>query len=283
MMKKIVLTTIFLFILLSGFAQEKNDSILRSKRGIPILPVKGDWAIGADVVPYLTYLGIIFNNTSADSLDLSTQTIYARYFLSDNIAVRALFGIDRTTTFQREYVQDDAAVFVDPLSRVQTEDSKKSDLNYYALDLGIQVFRGYGRLKGFYGAHLGASMTFLNEFYSYGNPITGFNTTPSSIFSYTADGSRKLNEDGGINYALGGGVIAGIEYYFLPKACIGGEITLSVIYCWKTQGDSNYEHWNGSKVENYDIAQYPEGPTGASVYTLRPANFSPGLYLMFHF
>ena len=109
------------------------------------------------------------------------------------------------------------AVFLDPLSQVQTEDSKKTSLSSYGIDLGILKFRGYGRLKGFYGLHAGYSLFREGYFYSYGNPITSFNNTPSSGFSYNAEGARLLEKDLRIVNAVAGGIIAGIEYYFLPK------------------------------------------------------------------
>lgn len=272
-------------LLLSSLAnsQEINDTILRSKKGIPILPAKNDWAIGADVLPFLQLIGNIFYNVPDNETNVIYQTIYSRFMISDNTAIRANFSISNSQTYERVYIQDDAAVFMDPLSRDQTEDSKKTSLSSYGIDLGIMKFRGYGRLKGFYGLHAGYSLYREGYFYSYGNPITSINNTPSSGFGYTAEGARMLEKDLGIVNAISGGLIAGIEYYFLPKICIGGEITLSALYAWQSQGNSKYEWWNGYMTEVYDIAEVPPGTNKISFYTQRPANFTTSLYLMFYF
>ena len=276
---------ILILLLLSSYAnsQEINDTILRSKKGIPILPAKNDWAIGADVLPFLQLIGNIFYNVPDNETNVIYQTIYGRYMISDNTAIRANFSISNSQTYERLYVQDDAAVFMDPLSQVQTEDSKKTSLSSYGIDLGILKFRGYGRLRGFYGLHAGYSVFREGYFYSYGNPITSINNTPSSGFSYTAEGARLLEKDHGIVNTVAGGIIAGIEYYFMPKICIGGEITLSGLYSWQSQGNSKYEWWNGYQTEVFDAAEVPPGTYKISFYTQRPANFATSLYLMFHF
>jgi hypothetical protein len=285
-MKKILLSLSIILISVAAFAQQ--DSILRSKKGVPILPQKGDWAIGADALPYLEYLGNIFNNTSDNTLDLGSQTLYGRYFVADNAAIRFLVGIRKGSARSSFYVKDDAAVFADPLSRAQTTDYEVSKVSEINLDLGYQKFRGYGRLRGFYGAHLGIEMTRYSASYNYGNPMTIANSAPTTVYDWdngytNSQSTRTLESDYGITYALNLGLIAGVEYYFLPKICIGGEITLSVAHSWKTQGNSKYQHLNGSVIEEYEIADSPKGRVGTGIYTSRPANYGGSLYLMFHF
>ncbi|HEX2934646.1 MAG TPA: hypothetical protein VHO72_04780 [Bacteroidales bacterium] len=288
-MKKILLSLSIILISVAAFAQQ--DSILRSKKGVPILPQKGDWAIGADAVPYLNYLGNIFNNTSGNSLKLDQQTLYGRYFIADNAAIRLLILINKGSSRNSLYVQDDAAIFADPLSRAQTTDYIVEKFTQIGFDLGYQKFRGYGRLRGFYGAHFGFGVTRNNNSYNYGNPMSIANSAPTSIDWEDKDpyhlSNRILEWDRGYEYGLNLGLIAGVEYYFMPKVCIGGEITLSASHSWKTQGNSKYEHLNGSVVEEYDIAESPKGRTGTNLYTQRPANFGAkydgSLYLMFHF
>lgn len=280
-MKNIFIVLFISLFTLSLTAQE-TDSVLRSKKGIPILPQAGDWAIGADAGPYLDYFGNMFNNSTNNSLNLGSQTLYLRYFLSNNKAVRLLVGIDKSNSASRYFVRDDAAFFKDPLSRTQTED--KSVYNYTStdFDLGYQIFRGYGRLRGFYGAHLTYSISRSRTSYTYGNPISASNPTPTSYFGYS-NNARTLESDNGYYQSVGAGLIAGVEYYFAPKICVGGEITATVYNSWKSEGNYKTEMWNGSKVVELNTESTPAGRTGTGFYTSRPANFGGSLYLMFHF
>lgn len=286
-MKKIIISLSIVLISVAAIAQQ-SDSILRSKKGIPVLPQKGDWAIGADALPYLEYFGNMFNNSTDNSLTLENQVLYGRYFIADNAAIRVLLGIQKGSERAAFYVQDDAAVFADPLSRAQTTDYRVSKESVITLDLGYQKFRGYGRLRGFYGAHFGLAIARESSKFNYGNPMSIANSAPSTIYDWNNGYSdnisvRTLESDGGYSYGLGVGIIAGVEYYFLPKICVGGEITLSAIHSWRTQGNSKYQRINGNVIEEYDFADSPKGRVGTAVYTARPANYGGSLYLMFHF
>jgi hypothetical protein len=281
-MKKLIISFAIIIATLAASAQVAGDSILRSKKGIPILPKKGDIAIGIDAIPYFNYLGNMFNGTSGNTLNLGSTTLFGKYYLKDNVAIRAAFSINNYNDMSRAYVQDDQAVILDPLSNAQTEDTYKEIGKNYDFDLAYQIFRGYGRLRGFYGIHAGYGYSRYKEKYTYGNPITGANQQPTIYYSsYDANGSRELEYDGGINHSIFGGRLGGIEYYFLPKICIGGEITLSGSYDWSTQGNTTSERWNGTSVIEEDLASSPSGRTYSSLYTYRP--LGGGIYLMFHF
>jgi len=276
---------LILFLTIVSFsvsAQEASDSILRSKKGTPILPKAGDWAIGADALPYLEYLGNMFNNTDDNTLDLGSYMLYGRYFLTDNTAVRFAFGVEKSNSLSQNYIQNDAANLIDPLSNEKVIDNYKSIDKNLTLDLGYQIFRGYGRLRGFYGFHVGYRYSREKYIYSYGNKITQDNQTPSIYYSsYTSNNARILDQDNGINQSIMAGLIAGVEYYFLPKICIGGEITFTGYHSWSSQGNSKYERWNGSSVVEEDVLTLPKCRNYSSFYTQRP--FGGGLYLMFHF
>jgi hypothetical protein len=279
LMKKIIISLSILLVSLAVSAQEK-DSVLRSKKGIPILPQKGDWSIGVDALPYLNYLGNMMNNTSDNTLDLGSYVLYGRYFLSDNTAIRVALGVDNSNDISREYVTDDAAVYKDP--NAQTQDSYKEVSSHVSIDLGYQIFRGYGRLRGFYGAHIGYGYNRYKEYYTYGNPISEMNQTPTINYgSYNSNHARLLEYDGGIYQTISIGAIAGVEYYFAPKICIGGEITFSVSNSWRSQSNSKSERWGGSSVVEEDQTNSPKGRTSTSVFTKRP--YGGGLYIAFHF
>jgi hypothetical protein len=289
LMKKLIILSYC--ILLASFvatAQEAaKDSVLRSKKGIPILPQKGDWGIGFDAIPYLNYAGNMFNNKSNNTLNLGTQTIFGRYFISDNAAIRGIVSVNQYSNLSERYVRDDAAYTADPLANINTKttDTYKSNHTEYVIGLGYQKFRGYGRLKGFYGFQAGFGVSRDHYFFTYGNPMTTVNSEPTSIsWGSNQTGSiRTLEIDNGITKTVNVGLIAGVECYIFPKICIGGEINLSLSNSWKSQGNSKYEHLNNTVVEEYDVADSPKGRTSTSFTSKSYSQQAGTLYLMFHF
>ena len=61
-MKKII-TILMLVLSVSVFV---NAQELTSKNGVPILPEKGEWALGIDAVPFFYYFGNMFNGNMSN-------------------------------------------------------------------------------------------------------------------------------------------------------------------------------------------------------------------------
>jgi hypothetical protein len=279
-MKKILLAATALLVGMNMLAQEEAGSaVLTGKNGTPILPQAGDFAIGVEATPYLNYLGNMFNDTQNNSLDLGSTTLHGRYFLDSNTALRLSLKIDNSQDSYNYYVQDDAATMQNPLSNKQVTDVLKMNSNGFELVAGIQKFRGYGRLRGFYGAAVSFGRNNSVSEYIYGNPITSFNQAPTTTWGNSA--VRTLITNDGSYNAVGAGVLAGVEYYFAPKICIGGELGLGYNYSWGGQSNSKRERWNGSSVVEETILNSP-GNTSSQLGTYRPITYG-NLYLMFHF
>lgn len=281
-MKNIFLSIVLAVTSISALvAQEQTSEVLVNKHGTPILPKAGDIAIGIEATPYLNYIGNMFNNSTNNTLNLGSNTLYFRYFLADDAAVRVMLRINNSTSTNRYYVQDDAGIMADPLSRAQTEDAYTSRNRDFILGLGYQKYRGYGRLRGFYGAQIHGGFTKNSYEYTYGNPFTSVNTAPSTHWGN--QNSRITKGDNGLTKIFGGGLLAGVEYYFLPKICVGGEVNLNYSYERGGQGDGTAERWNGSSVVS-ETTPYTPGNTHSSFSTSRPGVMVDGqLYLMFHF
>ncbi|MES2681013.1 MAG: hypothetical protein V4635_14060, partial [Bacteroidota bacterium] len=80
-MKKAITLLMFVF---ANYAMLGQD--LTSKKGEPILPEKGDWAIGIDATPFLNYIGNFFGTpNSAPSFTWLTNnnTIVGKYFIDN--------------------------------------------------------------------------------------------------------------------------------------------------------------------------------------------------------
>lgn len=266
---------------ISIFAQDQTSANLevKSKEGVPVLPAAGDIAIGADALPYLNYIGNIFNNTANNTLNLGSQSLYFRYHFSERTALRAILRINSSTNIQSRYVQDDAAVFVDPLSQLKLEDKYTVNTNGYNLNIAFQKSRGYGRLRGIYGFQVNYGFARIQEQYAYGNNITVTNPVPSNAWGMGAARTKEI--DNGLNQTVGAGILAGVEYYFMPKICIGGEVGLNYAFTWGSQTNRKVEQLIGTQVVETDIINTP-GNVSHNLGTVRPANYG-GLYLLFHF
>ncbi len=280
-MKKSILIAVLACISVSVFSQNDTAKVLVNKKGTPILPAKGDYGLGIDALPYLEYLGNVFNNTANNTLNIASTTLYGKYFLSNNTALRAKFCVVDNANTAKFYVTDDAEFVKDPLTKAQTEDWHITKSNTYAADLAYQKYRGYGRLKGFYGLQAGYAYNRLKNDYQYGNPMTVANQKPTSKFAYGTDNSRQLSDEGNINQTISVGTLAGVEFYFAPKMCIGIEMNLSLNYTWFEQYYGTFERVNGTSVEEYNRLVSPGGHN-VNISTFRPANYG-GLYVMFHF
>lgn len=290
-MKKILIYSLLAILSVGAFAQ---DDVLTSKKGIPVLPQAGDIAIGADALPYLEYIGNIFNNTDGNTLDLGSQNLYFRYYLDNSTAIKVNLSISKNKANNNYYVQDDAARAADPASMAMVEDRETMTNNSTSIMIGYQKTRGYGRLLGFYGAQVGYGYSRTKYEYQYGNAITAANQNPTDYwdfggerplyadFDVNALGSTSPDEiEGGIEHMVALGGFAGVEYYFLPKVCIGGEVSLMYTRTWSTQSDYTTEFFDGQSAAERKTQVSP-GHSGSSLQTMRPATYS-GLYLMFHF
>tara|TARA_B110000305_G_scaffold87690_1_gene98823 strand:+ start:894 stop:1784 length:891 start_codon:yes stop_codon:yes gene_type:complete len=296
-MKKIILSLILFSTVNLFLAQEDNNetdnSTFQSKNGFNILPEKGDFAVGLSTSPIFNYLGNIFNgntgNTSPNAnfmsnpqLSTPANHLFAKYFLTDKTAVRATLEYGGTDNQNKLYVQDDAAIFADPLSNANSEDMERSISSSIILGVGYEMRRGKSRIQGYYGGNVFFMLQNSRTEYSYGNPFSELNPTPSTSDFGTnvlAGDSRILVDYNGQTMGFGIGGLFGLECFIFPKLSLGAELGYNYIYTKTGQSRYQYEEWNVNIVEEkYEV----ESPTSTSNSwgTLNPsANF----YLMFHF
>lgn len=275
------LLILFTLLITTGAAAQDStgSSILTNKKGMAILPVKGDFAIGMTADPFLTYIGNIFNGNTDNEFNLSSTTLYGKYYLKDNAAIRASIYLSNNTYNNKYYVRNDAAFAADPLSQDKVVDVEKSKIKNIGVSLGYQKYRGYGRLQGFYGAYVNYNWYRFQVDYTYGNPISAINQAPSTFMGNLSN--RILTYDDGIRQTAGAGLLAGVEYFFMPKISMGVELNLGYRFSWGSQSNRKNEEWVGSKVVESDVLNSP-GSTSSSFSTSLPSTFG-SLFLMFHF
>ena len=267
------------------FAQDSTN-ILVGKKGIAILPQAGDFAIGIDAVPYINFLGNALSS-GGNNLNLNnSNTLYGKYYLDQNTAIRAeLYSYHLNETF-RNYVTDDAAVYNDPNSMAQVVDILKMQTHSYGIGVGIQKYRGYGRLRGTYGGQISYLRSKSQSDYTWGNAMNALNPSPTSTFWSTTGDFRYLNLNNEASNTVAIGALAGIEYFFLPKICIGGEVGLSYTYGWSKQSNYTYEEvqdLSGTPTRVEIERMLSPGDSYSAIQTWLYGAPAGRIYVLFHF
>ena len=226
------------------------------------LPEAGDVTIGVNAVPFLNYLGNVFGKNDKNKinpekiggvpavpgLDNPTMSIFGKYFLTDQTALRLNVGIGINSITQSGYVTDDAAAVNNPLSVAEVEDTYKYRNSGMSIAVGYEWRRGSKRLQGFWGGQAILAYSNSKHFFGYGNAITEINQDPSQYddfnnwdFSVTpptleniGNNSRLLMQSDGRSWTYGLGGFVGVEYYIAPKISIGCEMSLNLL--WTTGG-----------------------------------------------
>ena len=237
-MKKSVLALALAFGVSSAFAQD-----LTSKKGEPILPEAGDWAIGIDATPFLDYAGKFLSNNGATAPSWhhlnTTNTIIGKMFKDEKTAYRAILRIGMTNNKMRKDIVDVTVTTPPTFPALPTmkEDVMKSSSTAIGLGAGMEFRRGKTRLQGYYGAD--AMLWYgggTKETYTYGNALsttTGAASTANSsdfgtgninpAYSTSGYSGRVVSKKGGNSFGFGVRGFIGAEYFLFPKISLGGE------------------------------------------------------------
>ena len=237
-MKKSVLALALAFGVTTAFAQD-----LTSKKGEPILPEAGDWSIGIDATPILSYAkGFIGGNgTGATSPSFNflsgNNTILGKYFKDEKTAYRAGINIGFASHSATNLVNQDQQPFVAGAAPVKVTDKTSVSTTSFGLTGGLEMRKGKTRLQGYYGGELGIWFGSTHQKNTYGNAYgtgtaAGTSTTPesttwapgsASAMGTSAAGSRTTDWKSGSTFQFGVRGFIGVEYFILPKIAIGGE------------------------------------------------------------
>ncbi len=169
--------------------------------------------------------------------------MYAKYFLQDNLALRVGLGMNTINDKDRAYVPDLTARASDPLSQAEVVDTWNALTNDFVLRLGAEMRRGSGRVQGFYGAELLASLGRTKNEYAYGNPITAANPVNAPQFGQQPGTTERFVSH---NFGFGAGVFLGAEFFFAPKFSVGAEMSLHYVYTRTGRGEHTVETWDAN-------------------------------------
>lgn len=296
-MKKVSLTLLIaLFVTFAANAQLKN------KKGEVILPETGDWAIGVDAAPVLSYFGNMLNGNTFNSMNWNftngTNQIFGKYFTSETEAYRVGLRIGFNTKSAKNNLEVTDSVASAPITNTLYVEDKatQTDMNI-VLSVGKEYRKGHGRLQGFYGADAYLMFGSSSTKYTYGNAYalaalgsatetpnstswaTGSNTTPTVVGTGYAAGRPTKDSYGG-TFGFGVRAFIGAEYFVMPKMSIGGEFGWGLGLQSQGKSTSTTEYWDGvsSSVKTFDVPG--KGTSGFSIDT---DNLGGAIKLMFHF
>lgn len=254
-----------------GCSAQDTTRLLTNRRGVPILPAKGNWALGLSATPFFQYFGNLFNNSIYNAAPLfttSSPTLIGKYMKNAKTAYRISIALNNTSSDGKNLVHN--SLSPDPNSLVN--DTKKyNDLNI-VLGAGLEKRRGTGRLQGIYGFQGLIGISSTNSTYSYGNKITISNpVVPLTIWNansanpaYTTNGAnRPLESNSGTRFSLGVTGFVGVEYFIAPKVSFGGELGYAITYAQSSKGTSSAESFDFNTQTTNTISSdyYPNANT----------------------
>jgi hypothetical protein len=228
-MKKLIIASLCVFaVLYTSQAQETKKDFS------DILPKKGTLSLGLDLANMIRFIGNsnsshgTFNYpdynmvTSSQQSIMFNPTLFGKYFLSDNTALRLRFGIGIHNVTRREFIRDDVANLNNPLAdnwltEALVVDEMKERNTQLELGIGYEYRRSLWRMQGYAGAEIFASYNFHKEYYTYGNKISATNQIPTS-YDFWMDQIvntpvRMLQVKGGNRINYGGAIFTGADLF----------------------------------------------------------------------
>jgi hypothetical protein len=293
-MKKIIISLgLCLCAGFSAIAQEAEtpssaSGAVVTKKGTPILPQAGDYAIGISANPFLSYLGNFFgkqNDNAAPAFGWGAFTVYGKYFLEDNRAIRARLNINYGSEQDKQFQRDDQLAANDPLlgARATVADVRQVGRQGLNLSVGYEFRRGRGRLQGFYGGEVTLGYGKVNTTYTWANPMTEVNQAPTStawVAGVVNPPYRTLKNKGGLTVDLGLGGFAGVEYFIAPQISLGGEVGLGLGYATTGQSETTEEYFNAGTAQVEEATRRGGAPGRNFTFA---ANGNGAIFLLFHF
>jgi hypothetical protein len=256
-MKKSVLVIALAFGVSGAFAQD-----LTSKKGEPILPEAGDWAISMNADPIFHYVGNAFNGNSNNANPNTswlgtTQTIIGKKFIDEKNAYRLMFRLGMVNETFKNMVSDNSVTTPAPFPEApaMVEDKFKMSRTNIAIGVGKEMRRGKTRLQGYYGADVMIWLAMSSDKYSYGNELTVANPAPTSTSWDATTGAvtgtsglttRNVKSKQGMTFGLGVRGFIGAEYFIFPKIGIGAEYGWGIGYQMSGKGKSSTETVGGA-------------------------------------
>lgn len=291
-MKKSLLIVVFAAFTYAVSAQDP----MTSKKGTPILPEAGEWAIGADANPFLEYLGNILNGTNdqsspnwnpVDPYSSSNVVIYGKKVKDATHHYRAKLRLGFGSDKLNYVVQQDSANGAGFTNPQYTTDEVKNSFMNITLGAGCEMRRGKGRLQGYYGPEawigLGSSKTTLDR----GNSFSTTNTTPTWSDNGTImnGGTRTTEIKNGSTFEFGIRGFVGVEFFYMAKASIGAEFGWGIGMSSTGEGETTTEYWDGTLNNGAGgvVSRTTPGPGKSGSFGIDTDNLEGSIKALFYF
>lgn len=259
-----ILSVIFVCIFaLNIFAQDAVETT-NQKDYSEYLPQAGDMAISLNLAPFLNVFAdeTIDGRIGGDSYNSDLISIALKYMVTDNFGLR--FNVGWSYLYNRDnyFVQDDKAVFLNPLSQAKVTDSYISQNTGVSATIAGEYRFGSRRIQGYVGGGLTYALSSYSMNLYYGNAMTEFNQTPtiheSGYYDYLSGFSSarytKIS-NAGLDFNHHAGVVAfvGFEWFVAKKVSVGAEVNVSAIASWGNLQYATLEGYNtlSEKVETW--------------------------------
>jgi len=271
-----------------SLGKSKKVSLV-SKKGVYILPEKGELALGIDAFPFLLYMGnsLLSSGAFVPTVEYpdnfgGMNGIYAKYMLQSDMAIRANFRFN-FGSYTDIYPVSQSSLTPDPLAPLYVDDQVTTVNNSVQIGIGIEKTRGKSRVQGKYGAEVLFGYNKYTTSYNYGNSITNeFNTPITYSNAYTADGGRVINDYLDKGLFLGARGFLGVEFFVGPKISLGGEFGYAFIYQWEQNRTIEYQNWNSEQQEVSTFVR-ESSSDGIDDMTLGIDNLDGSISLFFYF
>lgn len=292
-MKKILGVSLALVFSAASFAQNEQ---IQNKNGVDMMPEAGEWGVGMNALPIINYIGNAFNgNTSNFNMNgnkfvnyWAGNTLFGKYMLSDDNAVRGHLRVGQFNNAYNNYVYSDRSTSPDSL----VMDTYKTSSTTFNIGAGYEFRRGKNRLRGIYGGEV--MYTFqsgMSADYTYGNGFGVGNMAPTAtswfswggIISESAESERVVSQNGGNFNGVGLRAFIGVEYYILPKICLGTEFGWGFMYGKTGEMTTRTEYFDLGQPVGEEVIWRETTTAGSTGFSLDTDNFGGSLYMMFYF
>jgi hypothetical protein len=284
-------------------AEPKNKKVVKDYS--EWLPKQGDWSVGFSLNPIATFVGNIFNGNTSNALDnlagevlngeqlgLSNPlvSIVGSYMQTDKLSWKLNLGLGYSHKTNNAYVLDDAALYLDPLSRQKVVDSEIYDRLFGSVAFGIEYRVGKSLpVQGVFGVGLNYAFGHVTYDYTYGNAITELNQKPSisnstlyeAVAGYMPNARPLHTEATDVIHMIGAYASVGVECFVAPKVALGANVNFGVYYGITPACSNTYEGWN---TANMQVEQFTDLIAPASSgFHVGTENIGANLYIAFYF
>jgi opacity protein-like surface antigen len=289
-MKKFLAIIMILAAVLSAAAQEQSTKTPKpapeprepvlNKKGHSVLPEAKDWSIGFDANFIIDYVGNLFNNSTSNpggkTNYLTPNTLIAKYMKNERTAYIGILRLGNVATSISYPIADQNST-VTP--KFLTTDTWKNDSLNITVGVGLQKFRGKGRLQGIYGAEFDVMYGRKTDKYTYGNQIDEthpINSDTSSVdynttnFGMGITGINNVNSTGRVTESKSGSLFGvgirgflGIEFFFATKMSLGAQYGWGIAFISQGQSEAIREFLD---VTSQKATTTEKGPDLSSFY-----------------